>query len=79
MLFITFAAARCSYCYLQLQREKAVKVALPTLPELGPNWQGIGWDQVCDEDRKILEGQKNGVGGLSCLYFEFFQPDRTRT
>lgn len=62
-LLFTYGTIYLGYLYLARRREAPVKFDVPLPPELRPDWEAKGWDDVKGEDKKILEGQVQGVSG----------------
>ncbi|KAL1970246.1 hypothetical protein VTN77DRAFT_5406 [Rasamsonia byssochlamydoides] len=56
----SYAAIYLGYLYLLSRREAPVKFDVPLPPELRPDWEAKGWDDVKGEDKEILEGQVQG-------------------
>lgn len=62
-LVFTCGTVYLGYLYFLSRREAPVKFDVPLPPELRPDWKGKGWEDVEGEERKILEGQVQGVSG----------------
>lgn len=49
------------YLYLLSSREAPVKLDVPLPPQLRSDWQGKKWEELQDEERKIVDNQVQGV------------------
>ena len=59
--FLSLSAIYLGYNFLSSAREAPVPFNVPIPPELRQNWTGKKWEDVQGEEKKVLEGQVQGV------------------
>jgi hypothetical protein len=64
----SFLALYLGYLYLLTRSEAPVKFDVPLPSELRPGWEAKTWDDVKGQDKKILEGQVQGVSSMNTTH-----------
>ncbi|KAI5298350.1 Meiotic Sister-Chromatid recombination aldehyde dehydrogenase, partial [Ascosphaera atra] len=57
----TVLAFYCTHRVYVNRYEAAVDFEIPVIPELKEDWSGKRWEDLSEEDQKILEGQARGA------------------